>query len=621
MTTEILNLMKIRQTLARKSDQYKRLNKTIKKKCGEAKESWLNDKCKEIEELRDKDSKQMHKKIKKMTSSSTHTTTKCIEDKAGNILMEKDEILNRWEEYIGELYDDERGNKPTIQNASIGPNIMKSEVENALKEMKNGKAPGPDGIFVEMVKALDDNGVTKLTKVLNDVYQTTNIPEDLLKSVFVTIPKKQGATKCELFRTISLMSCVTKLLLKIIMKRSRSHLTPMIRKEQCGFVQNSGTANAVFMLRQIGERAIEVQNDIHICFLDYSKAFDCVNPEKLMEILQSTNMDSNDLQIICNLYWDQTAAIRVGKDTSGYKPVKRGVRQGDVLSPRLYNVYSEKAADEIEEEPGVLIGGNNINNIRYADDGAGVATSEARLQNILNKIVEGSKKIGLQINIKKTKCMVISKKKRTPRCNLWIGNEKIEQVSQFNYLGSTINSESKCGTDIKKRIGIAKTAFEKMSNLFLNSRITIKTKLRLLDCYVFSTLTYGCESWTISPPMENKIKAAEMWFYRKILKISWRSHTTNLEVLNRMGTTQKLINLIRFRQLKFLGHIMRKNSIEKDVLLGKIRGSRSQGRARLTLLECISKYTNKTIPELLRMTQDRTQWRSMAVNVLRGHGT
>ena len=100
--------------------------------------------------------------LKKLTSNSSHQTSNCIEDKNGNIIMEKQKVLERWSEYIEQLYDDEQG-----------------------------------------------------------IYSSTIIPEDLLKSVFVTIPKKQGTTKCELHRAISLMSCITKVLLKVIMRRSK----------------------------------------------------------------------------------------------------------------------------------------------------------------------------------------------------------------------------------------------------------------------------------------------------------------------------------------------------------------------------------------------------------------
>ena len=136
--------------------------------------------------------------------------------------------------------------------------------------------------------------------------------------------------------------------------------------------------------------------------------------------------------------------------------------------------------------------------------------------------------------------------------------------------------------------------------------------------------------WTISPSMEQKLEAAEMWFYRRILRISWTEHITNEEVLRRMGARRKLMNNIRKRQLQFLGHVMRKEGLENLTLTGKINGTRSRGRPRLTYLKSLSKWMSEGIParieelkeqNLLKATKNRELWRSMIADVLKGYGT
>lgn len=116
--------------------------------------------------------------------------------------------------------------------------------------------------------------------------------------------------------------------------------------------------------------------------------------------------------------------------------------------------------------PGVKVGGININNLRCADDT--VLIAETDLQNILKKFVTESEKKGLQINIKKTECMVISKKNITPKCSLNIKGEEIKNVEKFTYLGSLITSDGRSVTEIKKRIDMAKEVFNKMSAVFKN---------------------------------------------------------------------------------------------------------------------------------------------------------
>ena len=129
------------------------------------------------------------------------------------MLAEKDAILNRWTEYVEELFHDVKGSMPSFQDLIEGPNILKSEVRTAIKMMQKNKAAGPDGVVIEMIEALEEYGVEKLTEIINKIYDDGKFPEDLSKSIFITLPKKPGAVDCEQHRKISLMSHVTKIIL------------------------------------------------------------------------------------------------------------------------------------------------------------------------------------------------------------------------------------------------------------------------------------------------------------------------------------------------------------------------------------------------------------------------
>src|SRR5579872_4891928 len=295
--------MKERQTInERDSTDYKAANKVIKKKCEEAKDEWINANCKEIENLKNKNSKMMHKKIKEL---SRHTTTctsgGCIKGKDGtvlNLLMEKDQILNRWTEYIQELFEDDRGDLPQIRKDIDGPDILKDEVRFAIKHMKRNKACGPDNIFAELLHAAEEFSVEKITEIANDIYNSGEIPDDLSKSIFIALPKKPGAIECELHRTISLMSVVLKVILRILMQRMRNKIRPEINKTQCGFMNDTGTRNATFILRNVCERAIEVKKDLYLGFIDFNKAVDRVRHSRLLNMLQDLDLDGNDIRLV-----------------------------------------------------------------------------------------------------------------------------------------------------------------------------------------------------------------------------------------------------------------------------------------------------------------------------------
>ncbi|GFO04381.1 endonuclease-reverse transcriptase [Plakobranchus ocellatus] len=268
-----------------------------------------------------------------------------------------------------------------------GPTILEEEVEAAIKKMKNGKATGPDNIPVGITKALDNLGIDLTAKLLNAIYDSGKIPEDICKSVVIVLPKTPRATEFELHRTISLMSHFTKILLRVLMPRMRKSIRPEISPKQFGFMPDKGTRNAIFTLSMLMKRCIEMQKDIHLCFIDYSKAFDKVRHVELFRILEKLDIDGEDLRVIKNLYCDNTASVRIEGEHSDFKPIKRGVRQGCVMSPDLLNLYSEIILRNLDDISGLKINGENLNNLRYADDTVLIAESGKQLQKLLDTLV------------------------------------------------------------------------------------------------------------------------------------------------------------------------------------------------------------------------------------------
>lgn len=618
MTQTILDKMEERRMNKNNDIEYNRLNREVKKLCNKAKEEWTNTQCEELEDLGRRDQQRMYEKIKEMTGKRKSKRGTAIKAEDGTVLMDIESIKERWKQYVEDLFEDER---PDLEeDDAIEPSIpiIRQEVENAIRQMKRGKAVGDDGVAVEMLEALGEFGVDVLTSLANKIYDREEIVDQMTKSTFITIPKVPGTSECSKFRTISIMNQICKIVLRVVLARIRGKIRGEVAEEQYGFVAGKGTRNAIFVLRNLVERAIEKKKDVFACFIDYEKAFDKIKHEELINILSISGIDKKDINIIKKLYWNQKAVIKVGTDETDSIKIKRGVRQGCVMSPDLFSIYSEIIMREIDKCEGISIGGRNITNIRYADDTVLLADSEERLQYLLNILVPASREKGLLINIKKTETMVFSKKAERPRINIRINGDVIKQVDSFNYLGSTLSADGRSEKEIKRRIAIAKTSFWNMKNILTNRKLSIPTRKRAIKCYVWSTLLYGGETWTISRSMEKRLEAMEMWLWRRMLKVSWTERKTNVEILRMAGEQRRLMSEIRGRQLQFVGHVMRRDELENTVLTGMVEGTRDRGRQREKYLDWMRKHlqAGMNIAQVLQRTRDREMWRVMVADVL-----
>ena len=299
-----------------------------------------------------------------------------------------------------------------------------------------------------------------------------------------------------------------------------------------------GTREGIFNLRTICERTLEVGKEVQICFIDYTKVFDRVKHSKMVECLQEIEIDDEDLQIITKMYWEQSAVVRTEFGTTTEFQIKKEVRQGCVLSSSLFNLYTEKIFKEVEEMNGVVIGGVNISNLRYPDDTALICFCPIDLQSLVTVVNDAVKPYGMEMNIIKTRTMVVGKTTPTPRRNIMFDGKSIEQTDKMVYLGGLLTAEGKCEKEVTRRKALAKSVFHEMSRVLKSRNINMR---RILQCYIWSTLLYGCETWTLTKTMGRKLEAFDMWVYRRMLRVSWTEHTTIEEVLKMVNTTSSLL--------------------------------------------------------------------------------
>ena len=221
---------------------------------------------------------------------------------------------------------------------------------------------------------------------------------------------------------------------------------------QAAFRKGRETRDQIANIQWIIEKAREFQEKIYLCFIDYTEAFDCLDHNKLWEILKEMGIPDHLTCLLRNLYMGQEATVRTLCGNTDRLKTRKGVHQGCVFSPCLFNFYAEyimRNSGLDESQTGIKTAGRNINNLRYSDETTLMEESEEELKSLLMRMKEESKKAGLKLNIHKIKIMVFS-----PIPSWQIEGEKVEAVTDFIFLGSKITADIDCSHEIKRCISL-----------------------------------------------------------------------------------------------------------------------------------------------------------------------
>ncbi|XP_062859485.1 uncharacterized protein LOC134321608 [Trichomycterus rosablanca] len=232
-----------------------------------------------------------------------------LKDANGNKLTEPEQIKKRWKEYTEHLYKNDSVIWEEMETGNDRePNILKDEVIAAITLLSNNKAPGCDNIPLELIKS-SEAAIDVITCLCQQIWTTGKWPKDWTRSVFIPIPKKGDVTDCGNYRTIALILHASKILLKILQRRLQPYFDRELPEEQAGFRRGRGTRDVIANIRWIMEKAKEYNKEIYFCFIDYSKAFDCVDHQKLWITMKDMGGPSHLISLIRNLYTDQEATV------------------------------------------------------------------------------------------------------------------------------------------------------------------------------------------------------------------------------------------------------------------------------------------------------------------------
>ena len=266
-------------------------------------------------------------------------------------------------------------------------------------------------------------------------------------------------------------------------------------------------------------------------------------------------------------YAGQEVTVRTGHGTTDWFQIGKGVRQGCILSPCLFNLYAEhimRNARLDEAQAGIKIAGRNINNLRYADDTTLMAESEEELKSLLMKVKEEREKVGLKLNIQKTKIMASGS----------ITSWQIDGETVVNFIlgGSKITADGDCSHEMKRHLLLGRKVMTNLDSIFKRRDITLPTKVHLVKAMVFPVVIYGCDSWSINKAEPWRIDAFELWCWRRLLRVPWIERRFNQSILKEISPEWSLEGLMLKLKLQYFGHLIwRTDSLERPRCWERLR--------------------------------------------------
>ena len=424
--------------------------------------------------------------------------------------------------------------------------ILVDDVLNAINSLKQCKSPGDDSVLNEMLISSKDNIYTLLTSIFSFLFSNNVFIDEWQKTIIAPVFKKGNSNLCCNYRPISLTSLLSKVYTSILNKRLSIYVDNLniLPEEQAAFRSNFSTVDHIFTLYSLVKKQFYQNRKLYVAFIDYKKCFDSVRREALFNVLQRYGINGNFLNALKSIYSNVFSAVKCNGKLTEFFECPIGLKQGCVLSPLLFNIFISEVSRSINLEGlhGLqLVPNENIlNHLFYADDNCIFSTTPRGLQSKLNIIHSMSQRLGLEVNLDKTKIIVFRKGGFLGKNEKWFyDNQPVEVVNEYNYLGITFSTKMSFANASLPLIAKAKKC---INDILFSLRSLSCTDLnlftKLFDSKVFPTLSYGCELWGIFSIED--IERVHMYALKRFLNVSL--HCSNNIVYSETGRYPLSIN-------------------------------------------------------------------------------
>ena len=423
------------------------------------------------------------------------------------------------------------------------------ELKEAIIKLKNKKASGPDGILAEMIKSSPEKLQNIILYLINKVVITCYYPKKWAEAITSLILKEGDEEDPNNYRAITVASAISKLLAIMLDNRLESFIrdNKLMTPLQIGFEKKARPADHLFVLKNLIDTYATNNKKLYACFIDFQKAYDSVWRIGLYYKLIKSGVDIEMVRLLKNMYDKTTQTLKInGKLTLPFKTSK-GVRQGCVLSPRLFNLFINDIPEIFDEQcDPVKLGTINLQCLLYADDIVVFSETKNGLQRCMKKIEAYTEKWKMNLNRKKTKIVVFQKQGGMSKVNIQFHGQTLEQVKQYKYLGTiisrngtfNINSQYLKGKGLRARFLVTKT---------IGMGCKANTIIKIFEKMVEPILLYNCEIVQMCMPknitfekfenrMWNSSSAIDNVVYGLLRQVlSLQKKTPNLGMLAEVG--------------------------------------------------------------------------------------